>query len=171
MANPFIGEIRLFGFNFAPVGWHFCDGSLLPIAQYDTLYALLGTTYGGDGQTTFGVPDFRSRIPVHQGQGPGLSQYVLGELTGTEQVTLTVQQIPTHAHGLVASNNGTRTKTAAGNFLASGENDIYTNDASAPLALTSVVASNGGSQPHSNLQPTLCVNFCIALEGIFPSPN
>ena len=171
MANPFLGEIRMFGFNFPPVSWHRCDGSLLPIAQYDALYALLGTTYGGDGVNTFGLPDFRSRIPVHQGQGNGLSQYIIGELTGVEEVTLTTQQIPNHTHSLSASNNGTRTKTASANFVASGEDDIYTNDTSAPLALTSVVAPSGGDQPHTNLQPTLCVNFCIAIEGIFPSRN
>src|ERR1700744_2453817 len=128
MATPFIGEIRMFGFNFAPVGWHRCDGSLLPIAQYDALFALIGTTYGGDGQVTFGMPDFRSRVPVHQGQGTGLAPYVMGQLTGAENVTLTVQQIPSHSHAVSVSNSGTRTTTASANFLASGEDDIYTND-------------------------------------------
>jgi len=172
MANPFIGEIRMFGFTFPPQGWHLCDGSLLSIAEYDTLYALLGTTYGGDGQVTFGVPDFRGRIPVHQGQGPGLSQYILGELTGTEDVTLTLQQIPSHTHSFLTSNNGGRTTTATNNFLASGEDDIYTQDTSSALVgLTGVVTPDGGNQPHTNLQPNLCVNFCIALVGIFPSRN
>jgi microcystin-dependent protein len=172
MATPFIGEIRMFGFNFPPQGWHLCDGSLLSIAEYDTLYALLGTTYGGDGQVTFGVPDFRGRIPVHQGQGLGLSQYVLGELTGTENVTLTLQQIPSHTHSVAVSNNGTRTTAAANNFLASGEDDIYTLDTtSALVGLTGVVSPSGSSLPHMNIQPNLCVNFCIALEGIFPSRN
>jgi microcystin-dependent protein len=171
MASPFIGEIRMFGFSFVPVGWHRCDGALLQIAQYDALYALLGTTYGGDGIETFAVPDFQSRIPVHQGQGLGLSQYVIGQMSGTEEVTLTVQQIPAHTHNVTASSTGTRTKTAGNNVLASGEDDIYTNDTSAPVSLTSVVTPSGGNQPHTNLQPTLCVNFCIAIEGIFPSQN
>ncbi len=163
----------MFGFNFAPQGWHACDGSLLPISEYDTLYALIGTTYGGDGANTFGLPDFRGRIPIHQGTGPGLSPYVIGQVGGTENVTLTVNQIPQHNHVLSAASAGTRTVAPANNYLGSGEADIYNRDTVASLANlgANALGPGGDSQPHSNLQPLLCVNFSIALFGIFPTRN
>lgn len=175
MSNPYLGEIRLVGFNFAPRGWAYCYGQLMPIDQNDALYALLGTTYGGDGQTTFGLPDFQGRLPVHQGQGPGLSNYVLGQLGGTENVTLTTQQLPSHTHTLAASTNPAN-QSAASSSVAIGQqtggalftqtsNGVDSTLQSATLQLT------GGNQPHSNLQPSLAVNFIIALEGIFPSRN
>ncbi|MBZ0223839.1 MAG: phage tail protein [Dokdonella sp.] len=172
MSEPFIGEVRMFGFNFAPVGWQFCDGSLLQIADYDALFMLIGTTYGGDGMTTFAVPDLRGRAPLHQGTGFGLTGRVLGEIAGSESVTLSAQQLPAHAHALMAATSGTRSASAAGNMLGSGEADIYNRDNGHNQALSAAqVAASGGSQPHENMQPSLCVNFCISLFGIFPSQN
>lgn len=172
MSIPFLGEIRLFGLNFAPVGWQSCDGSLLQIAEYSALFALLGTTYGGDGQTTFAVPDLRGRAPLHQGTGPGLTGRSLGETGGSESVTLTAQQMPSHTHPLRATNAGTRSAVAQGNLLGSGEADIYNRDTSSAVMLSAQqISASGGSQPHENMQPSLCVKICIAVEGIFPSQN
>ncbi len=172
MSNPFIGEIRMAGFNFPPIGWAFCAGQLLPISQNDALYALIGTTYGGDGVTTFGLPDLRGRLPINQGQGPGLSNYTLGQLAGTESVTLLTMQIPSHSHVVNAASGGTRNANPSGSLLGSGEADIYTHDSANPVPLsTNLIASSGGNQPHENMQPFLCVNFIIALEGVFPSRN
>jgi microcystin-dependent protein len=173
MSQPFVGEIRMFGFNFAPSGWHACDGSLLAISQNEALFALLGTTYGGDGVNTFGLPDFRGRIPIHQGQGPGLSPYVIGQASGSENVTVTVNQMPQHSHVLSAATAGTRTTVPMSNYLGSGEADIYNHDTVAALAslAPNELGISGGSQAHSNLQPLLCVNFSISLFGIFPSRN
>ena len=185
MSEPFLGEIRAFGFNFAPRGWAMCNGQILPIAQNTALFSLLGTTYGGNGQTTFALPNLQSRVPLHFGQGPGLSSYDLGEMTGTENTTLLVTQMPMHTHAVVAAvsasdASGTVT-TAAGNVLAvpnsAGDNyPCYAPAASAvsPLAPSSLsvqVGVAGGSQPFSVLQPILALNYCIALEGIFPSRN
>jgi microcystin-dependent protein len=182
MAEPFIGQIMMFGGNFAPKGWATCDGQLLSIAQNTALFSILGTTYGGDGQTTFGLPDLRGRVPVHQGQGPGLSPYTLGEVTGVENVTLIQTQIPAHTHVAasavnVAASSLAPTDTPADSVLTGGGGiNIYTPtpDGSTKMnagMVTTTVQPSGGSQPHDNIQPLLCINFCIALEGIFPSRN
>ena len=167
MANPYIGEIRMFGGTFAPVGWAFCDGQLLPISEFDALYALIGTTYGGDGQTTFALPDLRGRAPMHQGGGAQV-----GEAGGAEDVTLTVQQLPAHTHGVQASQTVSTQSSPANLFLAqSSAANLYIADTGvAPLA-ASTLAQQGKSDPNTNLQPFLCVSFIIALEGIFPSRN
>ena len=165
MAQPYVGEIRMFAGNFAPAGWMFCEGQLLPISENETLFQLLGTTYGGDGQSTFALPDLRGRLPLHQGNG-----FTLAETGGAEEITLTVSQIPAHSHPLLgATSNGSQT-TVSNNVLASSTLvKLYANEtADAPLAATSV-SSVGGSQPHTNFQPYLCVDFIISLFGIFPS--
>jgi microcystin-dependent protein len=176
--TPYIGEIRIVGFTFPPVGWQTCDGRLLAISEYDTLFALLGTTYGGDGQTTFGLPDYRSRIGVGTGQGLGLSNYVQGQAAGSESVTLTQTQLPAHSHQIASSQvnattQGTRTNTPSGNYLATSDADYYGTAPTAGKALgPGAVSGNampaGGSQPHENLQPVLALNYIIATEGIFP---
>lgn len=170
--EPFIGEIRMAGFNFAPVGWAFCNGALVSIAQNEALFSLIGTSYGGDGQKTFGLPNLCGRIPVHQGQRAAGSAYQMGKVGGVENVTLATTQMPAHSHALHASGGGTRTAAAAGNTLASGEADVYTRDTASPLGMAggAVGSSSGGGQPHSNLQPFLAVNFFIAMYGIYPSP-
>jgi microcystin-dependent protein len=163
MSDPFIGEIKVVGFNFAPRGWALCDGQLLPIADNDALFSLIGTTYGGDGQTTFALPDFRSRIPIHRGAGSSI-----GEIGGTETVTLTVNQIPTHTHPAQAQSGAGNQPGPGGNIWASSGLNQYNSSAADsnmnPLAITSM----GGSQPHDNMMPFLTINFVIALEGIFP---
>jgi microcystin-dependent protein len=172
MSNPYLGEIRMAGFNFPPIGWAFCRGQLLSIAENDALFALIGTTYGGDGITTFGLPDLRGRLPINQGQGPGLSNYVMGEHSGTESVTLLTTQIPSHSHTVSAASGGTRNANPSGNLLGSGEADIYTHDDANAVSLSaSAIGTSGGTQPHENMQPFLCINFIIALEGVFPSRN
>ena len=170
MSEPYLGEIRMVGFNFAPRGWAMCNGQLVSIAQNSALFALVGTIYGGDGQSTFALPDLRGRLPLHQGQGPGLSSYVIGESTGVESVTLISTQLPMHQHGVVVARDGTRTSSPSGNLLASGEADVYTHDTGSAVQMSpQEITLAGGSQAHPNLQPYLCVNFVIALEGIFPS--
>lgn len=170
---PYVGEIRLFGGNFAPVGWAFCEGQLLAIAENETLFNLIGTTYGGDGQETFALPDLAGRAPVHIGQGPNLaSNWIIGEQAGAEQVTLTTAQLPQHGHALLASQRaGTRNAAAGSVPAADGAVTAYLNDAAgvnlAPAAITPV----GGSQPHENMQPFLAVSYIISLFGIFPSPT
>jgi microcystin-dependent protein len=178
MAEAFLGEIRMFGFNFAPQGWAMCNGQLLSISQNDALFALLGTTYGGNGTTTFGLPNLQSRVPIHQGQGSGLSPYPIGAFGGVENVTLTVSQTAAHTHlvyadGDVPSNNS---PSPSGNALATFATggDIYATAAGLKKAVTMnplMIAAAGGGQPHGNIQPYLVVNFCIALVGIFPSRN
>ncbi|ODU66501.1 MAG: phage tail protein [Rhodanobacter sp. SCN 65-17] len=172
--DPYVGEIRLLPYNFAPLNWHDCDGSLLPISEYDTLFNLIGTTYGGDGQSTFALPDLRGRLPIHQGTGPGLSTYSMGQLAGTETVTLTSGQMPAHTHTAVETSGVATTGTPGGNVelgAVSGDS-MYTSDIS---GLTPFAASNtmigpaGGNQPHDNTMPTLTVRFCISLYGIYPS--
>ena len=176
MANSYLGEILLVGFNFAPVGYALCNGQLLPISQNTALFSLLGTTYGGNGVTTFALPDLRSRVPVHAGQGSGLSAYSLGQQSGVESVTLITGQLPAHSHTLTVNDNTTGiAATGAGNFLnsktESGESVAATGP-SAPVTLSASAISGGGSsQPHTNLQPLLCINYVIALQGIFPSRN
>jgi microcystin-dependent protein len=164
MAQPYVGEIRMFAGNFAPAGWMFCEGQLLPISEYETLFNLIGTTYGGDGQSTFALPDMRGRIPLHFGNG-----FVLAETGGVEEVTLTVSQIPAHSHPFLASADNAQA-AAPGRVLATTPN--YTPyilaTATQPLSPSSI-SSTGGSQPHTNFQPYLCVDFIISLFGIFPS--
>lgn len=174
MSTPYIGEIRMFGFGRTPNNWQACDGSLLPISEYDALFALIGTTYGGDGQTTFGVPDLRGRLPIHQGTGPGLSTYIIGQKAGTETVTVLPTQMPAHTHTLVATTGAATTLTPGSTLLpgtVSGEN-FYVSDVSAativPMSAQST-SQAGGSQPHENCMPTLTVQYCIATFGIFPS--
>ena len=167
MAQPYVGEIRMFGGNFAPAGWMFCEGQLLPISENETLFNLIGTTYGGDGQSTFALPDLRGRIPIHFGNG-----FILAETGGAESITLTVNQIPAHSHALLATGNtATGTPPAGQAFAASTGATISpygTDNPKTPLA-ANMVGSDGGSQPHSNFQPYLCVDFIISLFGIFPS--
>lgn len=165
MAQPYVGEIRIFAGNFAPAGWMFCEGQLLPISEYETLFNLIGTTYGGDGQSTFALPDLRGRVPLHFGNG-----FTLAETGGVETVTLTVSQIPAHSHPWLASNAVANDPNPANNTL--GESSaISLYQSGAPLAAMSPLAmsSVGGSQPHNNFQPYLCVDFIISLFGIFPS--
>jgi microcystin-dependent protein len=171
MGSPFIGELRLVGFNFAPVGWSLCQGQLVAISTNETLYALVGTFYGGDGTQTFALPNLQSRTAIHQGQGLGLSSYVIGQLAGSESITLTTQQIPSHNHTFQASQNTTSpapTNTVNGNVLTSGV-DIYANKTpTAPMA-PGMMAASGQSLPHENRQPYLTLNWIISLYGIFPS--
>lgn len=177
MSTPYIGEIRMFGFGRTPIGWQACDGSLLPISQYDALFALIGTTYGGDGQNTFAVPDLQGRLPIHQGQGQGqgLSNYVIGQRAGTESVTVLPTQMPAHSHVMVAT-TGASTAITPGPTLLPGTvssdtfyvNTINGNNAAAMS--NQMLTVSGGSQPHENCMPTLTVQYCIATEGIFPQP-
>jgi microcystin-dependent protein len=168
VSEPFLGEIKLLPFNFAPRGYAFCAGQILPIAQNTALFSLLGTTFGGNGQTTFALPDLRGRVPVSSGQGPGLSNYDLGEVTGTETVTLTSNQMPAHNH-LVNANNAAADATRPGNNYPG--TSAYSTTNGGNTMNPAVIAQAGGSQPFSNVQPLLVLNFCIALEGIFPSRN
>jgi microcystin-dependent protein len=168
MATPFLGEIRIFGGSFAPRGYAFCSGQILSIAQNDALYALLGTTYGGDGQVTFALPDLRGRVPIHQGQGPGLYAYIIGQSGGSESVTLTAGELPVHGHAAACSSNPGTTADPTNNYwAASADLKPYTDQA--PNA--SMLQAAGGSQSHENMLPFLTVSFIIALEGIFPSRN
>lgn len=185
MTAPFIGEIRMFGGNFAPRGFAFCNGQITPISQNDALYALIGTTYGGDGVTTFALPNLQGRIPLHQGQGPGLTNRVIGELSGTETVTLISNQMPQHIHQPVANNvDPTNDAPAAGTMpcrpkQAVGGNSaqLYTDPSKTPVAgdmkpmLTGIIGNAGGNQPHNNMMPFLAISFIIAMQGIFPSQN
>ena len=178
MSEPFIGEIVLFAGNFAPRGWMLCQGQILSIAQNTALFSILGTTYGGNGQTTFALPDLRGRVPLGQGQGPGLSPYVLGEASGTENVTLISTEMPAHTHLLAANTAGGSATDPTNNFIAavSDPNSGSLFSAFAPAPANTVMAPNavgvsGGSQPHNNLQPFLCLNYIIAVQGIFPSRN
>ena len=172
----YVGEIRLFPYNFEPAGWAACDGRLVPISENDTLFNLIGTTYGGDGDTTFALPDFRGRVPVHMGQGPGLSAYVLGEKGGVEAVTLTTQQIPQHNHVIAATTAAATTSTPGPGVLpAAVSGDTFnvsttTGNNAAPM-LANSVGIGGGSQPHDNIMPTLAMTYCISLYAIFPSQN
>jgi len=167
MAQPYVGEIRLFAGSFNPNGWMFCDGSLLPISEFETLFNLIGTTYGGDGQSTFALPDLRGRVPIHQGSG-----FTLAETGGAEEVTLTVQQIPAHSHPFLASNAQGNQTNPGGNLPANSFNVTpYINDAPGANMNPGCISGVGGSQPHNNFQPYLCVSFIISLFGIFPSQN
>jgi len=178
MSSPYVGQILIFGCNFAPAGWSTCQGQLLPISEFETLFQLIGTTYGGDGQSTFGLPDLRGRVPVHMGQGPGISQnYQIGEMAGVESVTLSTQQMPIHNHTVLiktpAANNVSK---PGGNVLADAlisQGNVFTyvpNSGTNQVTLgPQTIAPAGGSQPHENQQPYLTLNFCISLFGVFPS--
>ena len=170
MSEPFVGEIRMFAGNFAPRGWAFCDGQLLAVSQNDALFSLLGTIYGGDGRTTFGLPEMRGRIPVHPGSGPGLTPRRLGEKAGTEKETLTVNQLPSHRHAMQASTDAADNASPQGRVNAqSAVVDQYIQDDPDQALASAAVSSVGGSRSHTNLMPTLCINFIIALVGIYPS--
>ncbi len=165
MAQPYVGEIRMFAGNFAPTGWMFCNGQQLPISENETLFQLIGTTYGGDGQSSFALPDLRGRVPLHRA-----TFAAIGETSGVEEVTLTVNQIPFHTHALVASTSLGNEKGLAGNVLANSQAVTpYLYDAPVVPMSPAAVGPLGGSQPHSNLQPYVCINFIISLFGIFPS--
>lgn len=167
MAQPYVGEIRMFGGNFAPAGWMFCEGQLLPISENETLFQLIGTTYGGDGQNTFALPDLRGRIPIHQGNG-----FTLAETGGAEEITLTVNQMASHNHPFLAS-PGIAGGGSPGNAVLGQNDSITAYRAGPPNASLNVAAVSavGGSQPHNNFQPYLCIDFIISLFGIFPSPT
>jgi microcystin-dependent protein len=165
VAQPYVGEIRMFGGNFAPAGWLFCEGQLLPISENETLFQLIGTTYGGDGQSTFALPDLRVRLPLHQGNG-----FQLAQTGGAEEVTLTIQQIPVHTHPFIGAAT-TGTATSASNNLPANSQNItpYINQAPDANMNPAAVSPVGGSQPHTNFQPYLCIDFIISLFGIFPT--
>ncbi|MGH2889609.1 MAG: phage tail protein [Solirubrobacteraceae bacterium] len=172
MSSPYVGEIRMFAGDFAPAGWAFCDGQVLPISQNTALFSLLGTTYGGDGQSTFALPDLRGRLPVHQGTGSSGTTYELGATGGAEQVTLTESQIPSHAHAPTAT-TAPGTQQAPGGAILAGSPAVALYSSNAPAATfdAGAVANAGDSQPHANLQPYLCVNFIISLSGVFPTQS
>ncbi len=174
MANPYVGEIRMFAGNFAPSGWAFCDGALMAIAENDVLFSLIGTYYGGDGQTTFALPDLRSRFPIHQGTGPGLAPVMMAQMMGNESSTLTQQQIPSHTHTPVV-NGATGESPQPGGKTWGAYTDglqyapvVLGTEANTQMA-AGALSSVGGSQPHENMPPFLCMNFIISLFGIFPS--
>jgi microcystin-dependent protein len=170
MSTPYIGEIRMFGGNFAPIDWAFCNGQLIAISQNPTLFNLIGTIYGGDGAQTFALPNLQSRIPVHMGSGPGLATYVIGEQTGVEQVTLITNQMPAHNH-LFSVNTATASSTnPTNNLVATPTNASFTSAYDVTMA-TSMITLSGGNQPHSNIQPILAVSFIIAQFGVYPSQN
>lgn len=181
MSQPYVGQILMFAGNFAPAGWMICNGQTLPISENETLFQLIGTTYGGDGQSTFQLPSLGGRIPIHMGQGGGLSNYVIGESGGVEDVTLTIQQIPQHSHLAVANSSpGTITTPTVSSILATeavsnGTSNPYTYapyDAATQVTLPAgAIGQTGGSQPHNNIQPILTVTICISLFGVFPSPT
>lgn len=170
MSDPYVGEIRMFGGNFAPVGWALCNGQLLSISENDLLFSLIGTTYGGDGQSTFALPNIQGRIPIHAGRGQGLSTRVLGEMGGFETVTLTPGQEGRHSHAFSASTDTAASVDPAGNVLASSPGiSLFKRTPSArPLGPETIAASPGGNQPHENMQPFLGVSFIIALQGVYP---
>ena len=167
MAEPFLSEIRIFSFNYPPKGWAFCNGQFLPINQNQALFSLLGTTYGGNGQTTFALPNLRGRVPIHEGNG-----HTLGEAAGSSAVTITQQTMPQHLHVLQGTSNSVNNVAVAGGaVLATSGNTIYGNASNLVPAAPTSVTSVGGSQAHNNMMPYLVLNFCIALQGIFPSQN
>jgi microcystin-dependent protein len=168
MADPFVAEIRIFPFNFAPRGWAWCDGQLLPLSQNTALFSLLGTTYGGDGKSNFALPDLQGRAPMHPGQGPGLSQHDLGETGGSETVALLESEIPAHSHALRGSSIIGDTPSPAGHALARFPN-AYQSSATGLVSMAAeALPPAGGDAPHNNLMPYLTFNFCIALQGVFP---
>ncbi|MBE9461796.1 phage tail protein [Dyadobacter subterraneus] len=167
--DPFIAEIRIFPFNFAPNGWAFCDGQILPLSQNTALFSLLGTTYGGDGKSTYGLPDLRGRAPMHPGQGQGLSLRDLGETNGVESVALLESEIPAHSHTIRITNAPGQVSTASGNMLAQSQHGtIYSSSPPNVNMSAGSIAPTGGNQPHNNMMPYLTFYFCIALQGVFP---
>ncbi|AUC94382.1 MULTISPECIES: tail fiber protein [Bradyrhizobium] len=167
MSQPYIGEIRMFAGNFAPLNWMLCQGQVLPISQYDTLYNLIGTTYGGNGQTTFALPNLQGRLPLHQ-----TGNYPIGLIGGSEQVTLITQQLPVHSHPMAASQNNATSNTVTGNVVGSvGATQIYREVPAASAMANQACSLVGGNQPHDNMQPYLCINFIIALFGVYPSQS
>jgi microcystin-dependent protein len=174
VGQPMVGEIRMFAGSFAPAGWAFCNGAVVPISENETLFNLIGTTYGGDGQETFALPDLQGRASMHAGTGPGLSQtYVLGEKAGVESVTVSTQQLPVHSHPMVASTNPGIESSTQGNIVCSSPSiNLYIEGQGPDTNLNTQVASIvGGSQPHENLQQYLCISFIISLFGVFPRPG
>lgn len=170
MSDPFVGEIRMFAGNFAPRGWDFCNGQLLPIRQNTALFSLIGTIYGGDGRVTFALPDLRGRVPIHTGQGAGLSDYPLGSRGGVEQVSLSLEQLPAHSHALLGNDAEGNQRTPANHALATPEEGlIYSAAEPTAVMAKDAIAPTGNGQPHENRPPYLTVNYIIALQGIFPS--
>jgi microcystin-dependent protein len=169
MSQPYVGEVRLVGFNFAPAGWNYCDGSLQSISQYETLYNLIGTTYGGDGQQTFGLPNLLGRIPIHAGSN-GTNNYVIGQTGGVENVTLSLSQYPSHDHSLMASTNTGGSNNPSNQVVNQGLT-VYSTSAPVNPMLPAMVGSSGGNQPHNNLQPYLALNWIISFYGVYPSQN
>ncbi len=170
MADPFVAEIRIFGFNFAPKGWATCDGQLLPISQNTALFSLLGTMYGGDGKSTFGLPDFRGGAPMHAGQGQGLTERQIGEASGSDTITLLQSEMPVHNHQINGEPAFANSTDPAGKLFARpfGGGNMYRSSGTNTTVAVEAIAPSGGSLPHNNLQPYLTLNFCIALQGIFP---
>jgi len=167
MGQPYIGEIRIFAGNYAPAGWMFCEGQTLPISEFDTLFTLIGTTYGGDGESDFMLPDLRGRIPMHQGNG-----FVAAEQGGAEEITLTNQQMPVHTHAFLASaSGGTLNSPANALTAASSTIDLYRETSPSVALAPNAIGPVGGQQPHTNFQPYLCLNYILSLYGIFPSPT
>lgn len=175
MADPFVAEIRMFGFNFAPAGWATCDGQLLPLSQNTALFSLLGTTYGGDGRSNFALPNLQGSAAMHPGQGQGLSERFLGEMSGTQNVTLLVTEMPAHTHSPTNSKNAGGLTTPSGNMWGTASAAKVAANFYAPAAGSGAVMNaaasgiNGGSQPHNNMMPYLTLTFCIALQGVFPA--
>jgi len=170
MSGPYIGEIRIFAGSFAPAGWAFCNGALMPISENDALFTLIGTTYGGDGQTTFGLPDLQGRAPIHQGTGSFGTTYQIGEKAGTEQVTLTTNQIPQHNHQLLVSQDQGSVTAPANDILGSNPTvQLYRPGVGTQPFDPSAMTPVGGSQPHENMQPFIVMNYIISLFGLFPS--
>jgi microcystin-dependent protein len=166
--DPFIAEVRIFPFDFAPKGWAFCNGQILPLSQNTALFSLLGTTYGGNGQTNFALPNLQGSVPIHPGQGPGLSSYALGDTGGSDSVTLLLSEIPAHDHLVQVSEVDGNSPDPANHMLADA--DVYVPSTASPMTQLSpqALAPSGGDQPHNNLMPYLTMNFCIALQGVFP---
>jgi len=171
MSSPYIGEIRMFGGNYAPYGWNFCDGSLVAISENPTLYNLIGTTYGGDGTSTFALPNLLGRMPIHAGTGQGTQTYVLGQLGGLEQVSLLTTQIPSHNHTLFGSTDAANASVPTGNVLAATGGNTYIKANAGAAMNAASVGPAGGGVPHDNMMPFLCVSFIIALVGIYPSQS
>lgn len=173
MSSPYIGEIRMFAGNFPPAGWALCNGQLVPISENDTLFNLIGTIYGGDGQETFALPNLNGRVPLHSGQGPGISQnYQIGEMAGVEQVTLTTQQMPIHTHPMLASTNTASSAVPTSNVIGkSTQVDMFINAVPGDPLSSQAIQPAGGSQPHENMQPYLCINYIISLFGIYPTQS
>jgi microcystin-dependent protein len=171
MSDPFIGEIRMFGGTFAPSGWAFCFGQLMPISENDALFALIGTTYGGDGQETFALPDLQGRVPIHQGQGPGLTNRDIGEKAGSESVILPASQMPFHSHGTLAMSAAGNQAGPGGGVWAASSLNPYAASAADTNMNSSSIGLTGGNQPHQNMMPYLAITFIISLFGIFPSQS